>query len=235
MASDEQEPRGVILWRKLGRDLVALFSVTLGLLGLVDTTLYMLMGGRRGCIDLSGETLIVSLPLAVAATGLGRAARSKPGTWSGYVGMICVVLSLVVPRVKSPGTQTSANHMSAIASLRTINTAEVAYDGTYRTGYSPSLSSLGPPPAGTNHSLTAAEMIDSILAGKGNASEKSGYRFVYKPGPPDAQGRIVSYSITASPIQPGVTGSIWYFTDQSGMIRFNSTGEALAADKPLLG
>ncbi len=42
----------------------------------------------------------------------------------------------------------------------------------------------------------------------------------------DAKGRINSYSITASPIQPGVTGTNYYYTDQTGVIRHKATAAA---------
>jgi hypothetical protein len=120
---------------------------------------------------------------------------------------------------------------SAVGSLRMINTAEITYASTYPTGFSSTLAVLAPPPGGAGPTPQAAGLIDSILA----SGEKNGYRFVYLPGPRDEKGSINSYTVTASPIKPGVTGTNYYYTDQSGVIRQNATAPATKDDMPLAG
>jgi hypothetical protein len=84
-------------------------------------------------------------------------------------------------------------------------------------------------------------LIDSVLAGTiggtttATSSNKSGYQFVYTPAGTDAGGRIDTYGITATPLGVGTTGTNYYYTDQSGVIRQNSTMVAGSNDSPLAG
>ncbi|HUU12117.1 MAG TPA: hypothetical protein VM182_00230, partial [Terriglobia bacterium] len=89
--------------------------------------------------------------------------------------------------------------------------------------------SLGP---GTTAvpTASAAGLIDSVLAG----GVKSGYSFSYTPGAV-VGGRIDTYSINANPVTAGTTGTNFYFTDHSGVIRQNSAAAATATDSPLAG
>jgi hypothetical protein len=66
-------------------------------------------------------------------------------------------------------------------------------------------------------------------------SAKSGYKFTYSPAATDMTGRVNAYQIYATPISPGTTGTNFYFTDQSGVIRQNSTAIAGSSDSPLAG
>jgi hypothetical protein len=58
---------------------------------------------------------------------------------------------------------------------------------------------------------------------------------VYSPAATDTSGKIDYYSFTASPISVGTTGTNFYYTDQSGVIRQNSTAMAGSSDSPLAG
>jgi hypothetical protein len=73
-------------------------------------------------------------------------------------------------------------------------------------------------------------LIDSVLAG----GVKSGYSFTYAPGP-SVGGRYDTYSLHANPVTAGTTGTNYYFTDHSGVIRQNSTAQAENTDSPLAG
>jgi hypothetical protein len=68
------------------------------------------------------------------------------------------------------------------------------------------------------------------------SGSKSGYSFAYTPGAtePAPPNRIDTYTITAAPISNS-TGTNYYFTDQSGVIRQNSTTIAAATDSPIAG
>ena len=66
-------------------------------------------------------------------------------------------------------------------------------------------------------------------------SSKSGYQFTYATGGTDASGKTNTYSLTATPISVGTTGTNFYYTDQSGVIRQNSTAVAASTDSPLAG
>ncbi len=144
------------------------------------------------------------------------------------VAIILIIAAIAIPNLLR--SRIAANQASAVGSLRTINTAEITYASTYNSGYSTTLASLAPPAAGASPTSTAAGLIDSVLAG----GSKSGYTFTYAAGTP-VGGRIETYTLNAAPTTAGTTGTNYYFTDQSGVIRQNSTGVASASDSPLAG
>jgi prepilin-type N-terminal cleavage/methylation domain-containing protein len=153
------------------------------------------------------------------------------------VAIILIIAAIAIPNLLR--SRIAANQASAVGSLRTLNTAEITYATTYNTGYTATLGDLGPPAAGANPAATAAGLIDSVLAGNNGAtatsSVKSGYQFVYTPAGTDLSGRINTYGITATPITVGTTGTNYYYTDMSGVIRQNSTAVAGSTDSPLAG
>ena len=62
--------------------------------------------------------------------------------------LIVVAIILIIAAIAIPNflrSRIAANQASAIESLRVISTAEVTYSTTYGTGFSTSLSALGPP------------------------------------------------------------------------------------------
>ena len=141
------------------------------------------------------------------------------------VSIILIIAAIAIPSILQ--SRMAANQASAVASCRTINTAEVNYVVTYNQGFSPDLISLGPPSTGPP-TASAAELIDDILA----AGNKGGYVFEYTPGPAPG-GQIQNYQLSANPETPGTTGTNYYFTDASGVIRQNSINQASTADSPV--
>src|SRR5665213_574070 len=107
------------------------------------------------------------------------------------VAIILIIAAIAIPNLLR--SKMAANEASAVATLRTYNTAIVSFSTTYGTDPGTSLSQLGP---ATTPSSTAADLVDSLL---GSATPtKSGYTFSYTAGA--ASGGIVSqYSITAQP------------------------------------
>lgn len=149
------------------------------------------------------------------------------------VAIILIIAAIAIPNLLR--SRIAANQASAVGSLRTFTTAEITYSSTYNVGFPSDLLYLGPPAAGANATSTAAGLVDSILSGGGsNTSTKSGYNFVYSPGTA-VNNRIDLYEFNANPTTPGTTGTNFYFTDQSGVIRQNTTGTASSADSPLAG
>ena len=151
------------------------------------------------------------------------------------VAVILVIAAIAIPSLLK--SRIAANQASAVGSLHVLNTAETTYMSTYN-GYSATLGYLGPPDSGMNPVATAAGLIDSVLSGGSAAatvSSKSGYTFTYLPGVTDETGRVYSYSIIATPTNVGTTGNNFYYTDQVGVIRENSTAVAGTSDSPLAG
>jgi prepilin-type N-terminal cleavage/methylation domain-containing protein len=147
--------------------------------------------------------------------------------------LIVVAIILIIAAIAIPNflrSRVAANQSSAVASLHTLDTAEVTYSSTYGSGFSSSMLYLAPPSAGANASSTAAGLIDSILA----SGLKSGYTFTYSAGAIDISGRISTFSFVAVPIN-SLMGTNSYYTDQSGVLRQNSTTTASATDSPVGG
>jgi len=143
--------------------------------------------------------------------------------------LIVVAIILVIAAIAIPSLMRSriaANQASAIESLRVLGTSEVTYAATFGGGYSTTLASLGPVPAGAVASTTTAGLIDDLLA----SGFKSGYAFTYTPTLLDATGRYNGYIILANPTDVGVTGANFYYEDETHLIRMNTTAQAGSSD-----
>ena len=145
--------------------------------------------------------------------------------------LIVVAIILVIAAIAIPNflrSRTAANQSSAVASLHTLGIAEMTYASTYGAGYTFEMSYLAPPSGGAGPTSTAAGLIDSVLA----TGVKSGYNFIYSPGAIDSSGRVNAFSFNATPISNS-TGTQYYYTDESGVIRQNSTNAAGTTDSPV--
>jgi type IV pilus assembly protein PilA len=134
------------------------------------------------------------------------------------VAIILIIAAIAIPNLLR--SKMAANEASAVGSLRTLNTSSVAFSTTYGN-YPTQLTDLGPSTAPTS---TAADLIDSALV----SGSKSGYMFTFSAATPYQQ-----YSITSGPLTPGVTGQRYFYTDQSGVIRVNTSAAATSTDNPL--
>jgi len=134
------------------------------------------------------------------------------------VAIILIIAAIAIPNLLR--SKMAANEASAVGSLRTINTASVAFSTTY--GNYPTI--LGDLKTGASVSSTNADLIDTVLA----SGTKSGYVFAYTAATPYQQ-----YTLTASPSTVNVTGQRYFFTDQSGVIRANTAGAATVASTPI--
>jgi type II secretory pathway pseudopilin PulG len=150
-----------------------------------------------------------------------------------YAGIGLIAL-LIIAAIAIPNllrARIAANESSAVASLRTINTAETAYASAYTTaGYAPVLTVLG----GTNCAPpdeASACLIDTQL----ESGQKSGYRF-------ELRNRIHSeisgdkYQVVAYPLVPNQTGVRAFCSDETAIIKFDANGspdDCLANGSPL--
>ena len=127
----------------------------------------------------------------------------------------------------------AANESTAVAAMRTINTAQIFYSTTYpENGYADTLTKLGPDSSGKLSALHAG-LIDKELA----SGKKTGYAFELSvPNHKSVSLRhlsvgqrsapISAYQITACPVKLDVTGHYSFYSDQSGDIR-RGTGAVL--------
>jgi type IV pilus assembly protein PilA len=147
------------------------------------------------------------------------------------VAIILIIAAIAIPNLLR--ARMAANESSAAGSLRSINTANATFLSTYGHSFAPTLAALGgaPPAANAVAPCTAANLIDQVL-GKDPAT-KSGYTFTYvgglaDPGDTAANGgpcgSVTGYTINATPVTVGGTGNRSFFTDQTGVIRFDPTG-----------
>lgn len=132
------------------------------------------------------------------------------------VAIVGILLALALPQFLR--SRISANETAAIANLRLINNACQAYYANINPhsypldGLSDLISPVSEPP-----------YIDNILA----SGTKQGYEFKYKFI--DAE----HFQVYANPVYPGRTGVRYFFVDETGVIRANSTQEAGPDDPPV--
>jgi type IV pilus assembly protein PilA len=142
------------------------------------------------------------------------------------VAIILIIAAIAIPNLLR--SRIAANQASAIGSLRIINTAEVTFSSSYGTGFSSTLVQLGPPASGPV-TMAAAGLLDSVLA----SGSKSGYNFTYSPTLQDSRGMYNGYDVNGNPAVVGQSGTAYYFTDQTHVIRGTTTGVASAMDSPV--
>ncbi len=144
--------------------------------------------------------------------------------------LIVVAIILVIAGIAIPNYLRSrmvANQASALQSMRIIGTAEVGYSTTYGGTFSTSLTALGPPDSGQQPTSTAAGLLDEVLA----SGAKSGYTFTYTPGMFNAATNTWNgYTLLGNPAAYGQSGSTYFYSDQTFLIRANNTTTASATD-----
>ncbi len=179
----------------------------------------------------------LAFPAAVAAIILGHIARSEirksggrlqgqgmalVGLIFGYVG-VALIPFLIIAAIAIPNllrARIAANEASAVGSLRVLNTAEITYDTKHPSvGFACDLRDLG-----------SAGLADKALA----EGLKNGYKFALSCS--SLQGINTRYQIVAEPIVLGTTGTRAFCTDNTGVIRFESSGsgtKCLAEGTPI--
>jgi len=136
------------------------------------------------------------------------------------VAIILIIAAIAIPNlIKS---KMAANESSAVGSLRTITTANIAYSTACPTvGFAATLAELQ---AGATCPAASNEIDNTLSTGV-----KSGYSFhnYTATGTPATQ-----FSINADPLTTS-SGTRHFFVDESGVIRSNSTAAATNADNAL--
>jgi type IV pilus assembly protein PilA len=136
------------------------------------------------------------------------------------VAIILIIAAIAIPNLLPP--RTAANESSAVASIRTINTAEVTYNSTYPTiGFVANLLALGEPiSAACVPAVDNACLIDAVLSHNGNpaGSGETGYLFTTGAGTV-ADGINVGYTVRAVPITINETGIRGFCAEENAVVR----------------
>ena len=153
-----------------------------------------------------------------------------------------LIVGAIILTVRTP-SRIIGHYSGPVGCLRTINTAEITYASTYpQIGFSPSLAWLGGTSSGTPSEQQSGLIDDNLRSGL-----KSGYRFTLAVMRDEKSGLNVAYAAHADPY-PGLKYEIeprnlWerifppklrhYYTDQSGVIRYEKDREANASSPEL--
>jgi type IV pilus assembly protein PilA len=152
-----------------------------------------------------------------------RRAKSAATGFSLVELMVVVMVVLVIAAIAVPSllhARMRANEAAAVASMKTIQTAETLYALEYpEVGYAPNLARLGSngsdceKPGPSNACL----IMDETLTG----GLKSGYVFEIMG---DGKTPSADYSLTATPESAGVSGRCGFSSSQSGEVNVIPTG-----------
>jgi type IV pilus assembly protein PilA len=131
------------------------------------------------------------------------------------VAIILIIAAIAIPNLLR--ARMAANESSAVASIRTINTAQVTYNSAYPTvGYSVDLPSLGGASPCTPAS-TSACLIDNVLATATAAPGKSGYLFT-------VVGTLTTYYAGTAPATANQTGIRGFCSVEDAVVRVDPKG-----------
>ena len=138
------------------------------------------------------------------------------------VAIILIIAAIAIPNLLR--SKIAANESSAVSSLRTINTAEATYSSSWGSGYAPAIDNLGGPAPCLAGTAAAACIIDSGLSVA--PYTKSGYSFAAVGNTP-VGGVNNGFETNATPTVVDVTGKRAFCSDQTGVLRANTTGVAI--------
>jgi type IV pilus assembly protein PilA len=141
------------------------------------------------------------------------------------VAVILIISAIAVPSfVRS---RMRANEASAVASMRSIDTAAVTYSVTYpNLGYPATLNLLGGVEPCTASAVSACLIDDGLAQGA-----KGGYAFVWTG---DGATPSINYAVTGAPLSPGSSGQSMYCSDQTSVIHVDPLGAACTNASPVL-
>jgi prepilin-type N-terminal cleavage/methylation domain-containing protein len=146
------------------------------------------------------------------------------------VAIILIIAAIAIPNLLR--ARMAANESSAVGSIRTLITSNVAYSSTWNNGFAPTFGTLGGVAGGTA-TCDAALLIDNQMA---TTNQKSGYNLSYDvAGLNTTAGATCgapggnTFAFTALPIIPGSTGQSAFCGSEDGVVRKDPTGTAMTA------
>jgi prepilin-type N-terminal cleavage/methylation domain-containing protein len=130
------------------------------------------------------------------------------------VAIILIIAAIAIPNLLR--ARIAANESSAVASIRTINTAMISYNSAYPTvGFAGSLGVLAGTCNGTAPTSSGACLIDTQLA----TGQKSGYSFNAAASGSNPAG---NYWATGNPITANQTGNRSFCSVADAVVRYSS-------------
>lgn len=129
----------------------------------------------------------------------------------GYIWIAGIPIFLIMAAIAIPNllrARMAANESSAVALVRTINTAEVTYSSNHANqGFTCSLSDL-----------------NGLIDGLPISGQKSGYAFKLSGCTPDPDGVVNHFRVVAYPVVTNQTGIRAFCSDESAVIKVDARG-----------
>jgi type IV pilus assembly protein PilA len=151
------------------------------------------------------------------------------------VAIILIIAAIAIPNLLR--ARMAANEASAVASVRTVNTAQITYRSTYPTvGFAAALTNLGGAiGAACVPSSATGCLIDAVLSNNGNpaGSGKSGYLFTTGAGSV-AGGVNIGYTVKAVPITINQTGIRGFCAEEDAVVRVDPAGVCSSTEAGVL-
>ena len=141
--------------------------------------------------------------------------------------LIVVAIILIIAAIAIPSflrAKIASNESSAVASIRTIGTAETTYASSWGSGYAAAIDNLGGVAPCVVATAAFACIIDSALSVA--PYTKSGFVFV-AVGNTQIAGVNSGFEANATPVAVDVSGKRSFCADQTGVLRANTTGVAI--------
>jgi len=137
------------------------------------------------------------------------------------VAIILIIAAIAIPNFMK--SKMAANEASAVGSIRTINTSQVAFASACpNLGFT---GTIGDFATGAATCPGASGLLDSQLV----TGTKSGYTFTLASGGATPRS---AYTINADPLAAS-SGTRYFFSDESNMIRYATGGAALVTSPAL--
>jgi type IV pilus assembly protein PilA len=121
------------------------------------------------------------------------------------VAIIGIIAAIAIPNLLA--SKRAANEGSAVASIRTITSAEATYQATTGAGLYGSLAAMN-----------TAGLVDSTLSGSTILNPKSGYAFAATPDATTPRAQYLATASTATATGLTATGSRNFASDATGVI-----------------
>jgi type IV pilus assembly protein PilA len=138
------------------------------------------------------------------------------------VAIILIIAAIAIPNLLR--ARIAANESSAVASVRTLNTAQISYNSAYPTaGFASTYGALsGTCTGATLPTSTAACLIDTQLA----SQSKSGYTFGIAV---TGSAPVSNYAVWANPQTQNTTGVRSFCSVADAVVRYTSASLATCA------